>query len=138
MIRPSYFAGTEILVPLTQSMYVPGRIADAGKVLIDIGTGYFVEKSIPKAKEYLDRRVRNQLSHIAHENDQIPVYIHTAILTSYSMCIAPLRPQVTMVTQNVDSLQKVLLQKEQTTRMVSGYMQRRLAMLSDKDGRPSA
>lgn len=46
-------------MPLTQSMYVPGRIADSGKVLIDIGTGYYVEKSLPKAKEYLDRRVRH-------------------------------------------------------------------------------
>jgi prefoldin alpha subunit len=50
-------AGTEILVPLTQSLYVPGRMADMNKVLIDVGTGYYVEKSLPKAKEYIDRRV---------------------------------------------------------------------------------
>lgn len=30
-------AGTEILVPLTQSLYVPGKVKEADKVLIDIG-----------------------------------------------------------------------------------------------------
>lgn len=37
-------AGKEILVPLTGSLYVPGTIADAQKVIVDIGTGYYVEK----------------------------------------------------------------------------------------------
>ena len=35
----------EIMVPLTSSIYVPGRIQDNSKVLIDIGTGFFVEKN---------------------------------------------------------------------------------------------
>lgn len=36
--------GSEILVPLSASMYVPGKIADAENIIIDIGTGYYVEK----------------------------------------------------------------------------------------------
>lgn len=32
-----------MLVPLTASLYVPGKLDDADKVLVDIGTGYFVE-----------------------------------------------------------------------------------------------
>ena len=36
-------AGQEMLVPLTQSLYVPGELADTEHVLVDIGTGYFVE-----------------------------------------------------------------------------------------------
>ena len=32
-----------MLVPLTQSLYVPGELADTDHVLVDIGTGYFVE-----------------------------------------------------------------------------------------------
>lgn len=36
--------GKEVLVPLTSCMYVPGTIADAEKLLIDIGTGYYVER----------------------------------------------------------------------------------------------
>jgi hypothetical protein len=34
-----------MMVPLTQSLYAPGRVGDSGKVLVDIGTGYFVEVS---------------------------------------------------------------------------------------------
>jgi prefoldin alpha subunit len=36
--------GKSILVPLTSSLYVPGTLKYAGKVLVDIGTGYYVEK----------------------------------------------------------------------------------------------
>lgn len=51
------FAGNEILVPLTSSMYVTGKLADANNVLVDIGTGYYAEKSIEDAKDYFKRRV---------------------------------------------------------------------------------
>jgi hypothetical protein len=34
----------EILVPLTTSLYVPGKLADREKVIVDIGTGFYVEK----------------------------------------------------------------------------------------------
>ena len=34
----------EILVPLTSSLYVKGRLTDREKVLVDVGTGYYVEK----------------------------------------------------------------------------------------------
>lgn len=37
-------ADREILVPLTSSLYVPGKLADANKVLVDVGTGYYVER----------------------------------------------------------------------------------------------
>lgn len=34
----------KILIPLTSSLYVPGRIKDTENVIVDVGTGYFVEK----------------------------------------------------------------------------------------------
>jgi len=34
----------EILVPLTNSLYVRGNMADPSKVLVDIGTGFYIEK----------------------------------------------------------------------------------------------
>lgn len=49
--------GNEILVPLTSSMYVNGKLADANNVIVDIGTGYYAEKSIEDAKDYFKRRV---------------------------------------------------------------------------------
>ena len=39
-----------ILVPLTNSLYVPGKLCEVDNVLIDVGTGYYVKKvrqSIP-------------------------------------------------------------------------------------------
>ena len=50
--------GKAVLVPLTQSLYVPGRLADTRKVLVDIGTGYYVEKTVEKAKQFMDRKVK--------------------------------------------------------------------------------
>jgi prefoldin alpha subunit len=34
----------EVLVPLTSSLYVKGRLTDREKVLVDVGTGFYVEK----------------------------------------------------------------------------------------------
>ena len=45
------------LVPLTGSMYVPGTFKDVEHFLIDIGTGYYVEMDLEKAKDYFKRRV---------------------------------------------------------------------------------
>lgn len=45
-----------VLVPLTGSMYVPGVLADTDKVVVDIGTGYYAEKSLQGAKDYLKTR----------------------------------------------------------------------------------
>ena len=35
--------GRSILVPLTSSLYVRGTLKNAGRVLVDIGTGYYIE-----------------------------------------------------------------------------------------------
>lgn len=49
--------GRTVLVPMTQSLYVPGEITDASTVMVDVGTGYFVKKSNADAKEVLERRM---------------------------------------------------------------------------------
>lgn len=38
--------GTTILVPLTNSLYVPGKLSDVEHVIVDIGTGYYVKKVV--------------------------------------------------------------------------------------------
>ncbi len=48
--------GDQIMVPLTGSVYVPGNICDITKVLIDIGTGFFVEKTPEAAEKFFTRR----------------------------------------------------------------------------------
>ncbi|KAL4766208.1 prefoldin subunit 5 [Aspergillus foveolatus] len=48
----------EILVPLTSSLYVKGRLTDREKVLVDVGTGYYVEKTAAKAIEFYEQKVK--------------------------------------------------------------------------------
>ena len=49
--------GTDMLVPLTGSLYVPGQLSDGENVLVDIGTGYYAEKKVKDADEFFKRKV---------------------------------------------------------------------------------
>ena len=49
--------GTPILVPLTPSLYVPGKLASTETVLVDIGTGFYVEKTPPAAQTFYKGKV---------------------------------------------------------------------------------
>lgn len=43
-----------ILVPLTSSLYVKGKLADREKVIVDVGTGFYVEKVCRRANSTSD------------------------------------------------------------------------------------
>jgi len=47
----------DVLVPLTSSMYVTGQLTNIETVLVDVGTGYYVEMKIAAAKDYYQRKV---------------------------------------------------------------------------------
>ncbi|MCJ1297215.1 subunit of tubulin prefoldin [Hypocenomyce scalaris] len=53
----SYVPDRPVLVPLTTSLYVPGKLADSGKVIVDVGTGFYVEKSTADAVTFYDEKV---------------------------------------------------------------------------------
>uniref|UniRef100_A0A8V0ZT42 Prefoldin subunit 5 n=1 Tax=Gallus gallus TaxID=9031 RepID=A0A8V0ZT42_CHICK len=38
-------------------MYVPGKLSDVERVLIDVGTGYYVEKTADDAREFFKRKI---------------------------------------------------------------------------------
>ncbi|CAI8001051.1 Prefoldin subunit 5 [Geodia barretti] len=38
-------------------MYVPGKLKDTSKVLVDVGTGFYIEKNVPGAQDYFQRRI---------------------------------------------------------------------------------
>jgi prefoldin subunit 5 len=38
------FGDKTVLVPLTGSLYVPGKLRDVENVIVDVGTGYYVQK----------------------------------------------------------------------------------------------
>jgi len=50
--------GTPVMVPITQSLYVRGSLANADSVMVDVGTGYYVEKTVGLAEDYLTRKVK--------------------------------------------------------------------------------
>ncbi|KAJ9292527.1 hypothetical protein DTO271G3_8684 [Paecilomyces variotii] len=48
----------DLLVPLTSSLYVKGKLADREKVLVDVGTGFYVEKTTAKAIEFYNDKAK--------------------------------------------------------------------------------
>ena len=46
-----------ILVPLTSSLYVPGKLADTEHVIVDVGTGFYVEKTTEDAQKFYTEKV---------------------------------------------------------------------------------
>lgn len=47
-----------LLVPLTTSLYVPGTLADTEHVLVDVGTGFYVEKTTDDAIGFYEGKVK--------------------------------------------------------------------------------
>ncbi|PUU83493.1 Prefoldin [Tuber borchii] len=57
-LRPERITDKTILVPLTSSLYVPGTLSDTENVLVDVGTGYYVEKSVADAEKFYAGKVK--------------------------------------------------------------------------------
>lgn len=47
----------ELLVPMTSSLYLPGTVKEKGSYLVDVGTGYFIEKSGEDAKQVYTMKI---------------------------------------------------------------------------------
>lgn len=47
----------ETLVPLTSSMYMLGEVRQVEKVMVDVGTGYFVEKSLEDGIKFFESKL---------------------------------------------------------------------------------
>lgn len=50
-------ADKPLLVPLTSSLYVPGTLASTETVVVDVGTGFYVEKTTAQAKTFYEAKV---------------------------------------------------------------------------------
>ncbi|CAM45104.1 prefoldin 5-like protein [Leishmania braziliensis MHOM/BR/75/M2904] len=60
-------AAQEVLVCMTSSLFVRGTVVQSDKVLVDVGTGYFLEQSMEHAKKYFTSRA----AQIKESMDQI-------------------------------------------------------------------
>ena len=48
---------SEMLVPITEAMFVPATVKSNDNLLVEIGTGYFVEQSATDATAFLQRKI---------------------------------------------------------------------------------
>lgn len=53
-----------LLVPLTSSLYVPGKLASTSHVLVDVGTGFYVEKSTNDAIKFYNGKIEELAANI--------------------------------------------------------------------------
>ncbi|KAI7845662.1 hypothetical protein COHA_000776 [Chlorella ohadii] len=57
--------GQPVLLPLTESLYVGGSLESVDSVLLEIGTGYFVERDIEGGVDYCRRKVKQRQAMLA-------------------------------------------------------------------------
>ncbi|KAL8360412.1 hypothetical protein RB601_007253 [Gaeumannomyces tritici] len=48
----------DVLVPLTNSLYVQGKLSDPDRVLVDVGTGFYIEKNAKSAAEFYETKTK--------------------------------------------------------------------------------
>ncbi|KAM3446757.1 hypothetical protein MY3296_009372 [Beauveria thailandica] len=60
----------EVLVPLTNSLYVRGELTNTETVLVDVGTGFLVEKKLDSAATFYENKI-NELTHNLKELEAI-------------------------------------------------------------------
>ncbi|KAI1094760.1 Prefoldin alpha subunit [Rostrohypoxylon terebratum] len=54
---PALQENNPILVPLTNSLYVRGTLSSASHVVVDIGTGFYIEKEVTSAADFYENKV---------------------------------------------------------------------------------
>jgi len=77
--------GDTLMLPMTESLYVPGTLKSVETVLLEVGTGYYIERDVDAGIDYCRRKVMlvkdrvEQLSQIIQSRrdalQQIAVYI---------------------------------------------------------------
>lgn len=50
--------GKQVMVPLTSSIYVPAKLKEPNKLLVELGTGYYCEKSAKETAAFLGRKLK--------------------------------------------------------------------------------
>ncbi|KAL2757171.1 hypothetical protein ACRALDRAFT_1062786 [Sodiomyces alcalophilus JCM 7366] len=53
-----------VLVPLTSSLYIHGYLANSERLIVDVGTGYYVEKDAINAERFYESRTQKLTANI--------------------------------------------------------------------------
>lgn len=71
----------KILIPATSSLYIPGTIEENDKFMVDVGTGYYVEKNAKDSIEFYQKKIDK----LNQESQQIQKIIQEKNKTSMSV-----------------------------------------------------
>lgn len=72
-----YKEGQRMMIPLTESLYCPGELSSPDRVLLEIGTGYYVERDVEAGIGYCRGKVMGikeqvaELSRVLQQRQQI-------------------------------------------------------------------
>lgn len=47
----------EMLIPLTQAVFVPGKCSDISHLMLELGANYVIQTDVPKAESFCDRKI---------------------------------------------------------------------------------
>ena len=47
----------EMLIPMTHSVYIPGKCSDISHLMVELGANYLVETDVKKSQEFCDRKI---------------------------------------------------------------------------------
>lgn len=78
-------AQQKILIPGSSSLYIPGTVVDNQKFMVDIGTGYYVEKSTDDAIAFYQKKIDKlnsesvQIQNIIKEKSQTSLLLENQI-----------------------------------------------------------
>jgi len=109
-----------MLVPLTKSLYAPGKLGDTDKVLIDVGTGYFIEYTAQGGADYCKRKVnmlRENLDKLGEVRDPL-AWVQTLLLLAFTTPLSLHPPS------------QLIGVKRRQLGQVQGEMQRKMAQFS--------
>jgi prefoldin alpha subunit len=65
---------TPLLIPLTPSLYIPARpstLSSPVTVLVDIGTGFYVEKTTGEARKFYDKKIEDLTKNLGQIEDVV-------------------------------------------------------------------
>ncbi|EJT98135.1 Prefoldin alpha subunit [Dacryopinax primogenitus] len=125
-VRPGNARKT-ILVPLSSSLYVNGKLSDPEKVLIDVGTGYYVSKvclSTPTACHF-------NLSSISC------IHLFRQSLTSKQtrdQAASHYQQKIEFVDGNLKKVQETIEKKQENLNLVLQVMQMRMGQAGGAKG----
>lgn len=102
-------ADKTILVPLTNSLYVPGKLNDTEHVIVDIGTGYYVKKVRSMALDC--RRMGTEL---------------VADVQTRAQALKHYESKVEYIRMNLEALQETIQKKQENMNYLINILQMKL------------